>query len=205
MRFFELKNALQDYPVFSTRDIIKLDPRFHSQRLTEWQQRGYIRKLTRDFYTFTGWEMNEAALYYIANRIYAPSYISLEMALSYYNFIPEGVYGITSATTMKTKTFNTGIAEFIYRHLKVELMFGFKLMEYQNHFYKIADREKALLDFLYLNSHINSVSDFLEMRFNINELNASLDLEKVENYLSLYNSKLLHKRVKTLLGYLDDA
>ena len=40
----------------------------------------------------------------VANYIFAPSYISFETALAYYNMIPERVYLIKSATYKKNKT-----------------------------------------------------------------------------------------------------
>ena len=42
----------------------------------------------------------------VANKIYSPSYISLETALSYYGLIPESVYALTSVSTRKTISFN---------------------------------------------------------------------------------------------------
>lgn len=205
MQFYELKNALQNFPVFSTRDIAKVDPDFHSQRLSEWQRKDYIRKIAKDYYFFSDLALNENVLFLIANSIYKHSYISFEMALSYYHLIPEGVYGITSATTLKTKVFHTAIGDFMYRHLKPGLMFGFKLVAYQDHFYKIADMEKAVLDFLYLNPQLNSEDGFLELRLNNEELRDHLNEEKINDYLSLFNNKLLEKRVKILLRYLNNA
>src|SRR3990167_6547201 len=41
----------------------------------------------------------------IANRLYAPSYISFEYAMSRYGLIPESVYAVTSATSRITRTF----------------------------------------------------------------------------------------------------
>ncbi len=74
---------------------------------------------------FTDTPLNEETLFLIANKLYAPSYVSFEMALSYYGLIPEGVYAITSATSKKTATFQTPIGKFSYRTLKPQLFFGY--------------------------------------------------------------------------------
>lgn len=53
----------------------------------------------------------------LANHITGPSYVTAETVLSYYGLIPERVYSIVSATTKSSKTFQTSIGRFVYRHL----------------------------------------------------------------------------------------
>ena len=53
----------------------------------------------------------------LANHIYGPSYVSLESALSYWGFIPERVYEISSMSMQSTKTFKTPVGRFSYFHL----------------------------------------------------------------------------------------
>jgi len=103
MQFLELKKNLKDFMIFSKRDIEKMDQSFHNQRLSEWQKKGYIKMIRRGYYIFSDLEINESILFLIANKIYSPSYVSLEMAFSYYNLIPESVYSVTSVTTEKNK------------------------------------------------------------------------------------------------------
>lgn len=63
--------------------------------LTRWQKKGYLKKIRSGFYRLTNRPIKgEADLFFIANRIYTPSYISLQPALRWYNFIPEGVFTI---------------------------------------------------------------------------------------------------------------
>jgi predicted transcriptional regulator of viral defense system len=47
--------------------------------------------------------MDEMVLFMVANKIYEPSYVSLESALAYYKIIPETVLGVTSISSRKTK------------------------------------------------------------------------------------------------------
>ena len=128
MRYLELKEQLKDFLVFSLNDIRKIEPSFHRQRLNEWQDKGYIKKIVNEYYVFSDAEMSESALFAIANKIYEPSYVSLEMALSFYQLIPESVYGVTSVTSRKTYEFSTSMARFSYRKIKPELMFGYRLV-----------------------------------------------------------------------------
>src|SRR3989338_6477780 len=56
---------------------------------------GLFVKLRNNFYMLKD---SNPSHYFIANKLYQPSYISLESALSYYGIIPETVYCITSVT-----------------------------------------------------------------------------------------------------------
>jgi len=205
MQFLELKTQLKDFLVFSTRDIEKIDFNFHSQRLSEWQAKGYIKKITKEFYIFSELEINEQILFLIANKIYAPSYISLEIAFSYYNLIPESVYGITSVTSRKINNFKNDLGEFIYCYIKPELMFGYNLVECKNHYFRIAEIEKAILDYFYLNSHLETKNDFVGMRFNSEEFINKVDKKKLEQYLKEFNNKNLEKRFKNFLKFINYA
>ena len=89
MQYLDLKTQLKDFLVFSIKDIEKVDLSFHKQRLSEWQKKSYVKKIRQGFYIFADLEINEKTLFTIANRIYEPSYISLEMALSIYGLIPK--------------------------------------------------------------------------------------------------------------------
>lgn len=53
----------------------------------------------------------------IANRLYGPSYVSLEWALSFYGMIPERVHTITSMTLGRDKEYHTSIGDFVYHRL----------------------------------------------------------------------------------------
>ncbi|MCK4418271.1 hypothetical protein KAV79_00495, partial [Candidatus Aerophobetes bacterium] len=132
MQYVELKEALKDFTIFSLNDIKRIDRSFFRTRLNEWQGKEYIKKVIKGYYIFSDLELNENALFEIANKIYKPSYISFETALSFYHLIPESVYGITSASTRRTYKFKTQMAEFSYRTIKPELFFGYELVSFQD-------------------------------------------------------------------------
>lgn len=205
MQFFDLKAQLKGFLVFSIKDIEKIDPDFHKQRLSEWQKKGYIKKIHQGFYIFSDLPINEQVLFLIANNIYSPSYISLEMAFSLYNLIPEGVYEITSVTSQKTSKFTTATGNFTYKHIKPELMFGYELREYNGHHYLVAEIEKALLDYLYLNSRIKEEADFKGLRFNAAEFKARADMDKLKKYLEAFDSQALVYRTNKFITYLKNA
>ncbi len=204
MQYLELKTQLKDFLVFSINDIEKVDSSFHKQRLSEWQKKNYVKKICKGFYIFSDLAINEPTLFTIANRVYEPSYISLEMALSIYGIIPEAVYSITSATSQKTKNLQSPVGDFIYRHIQSDYMFGYELREHNGHRYQIAELEKAILDYLYLNSKINDDESFEGMRFNVSELKERLNIEKFNKYLEAFHNKSLIRRAKKFLTYINN-
>ena len=161
--------------------------------------------IRRGNYIFDDLKVNESVLFLIAQKIYAPSYVSLEMAFAYYNLIPEGVYAVTSVTSQKTNIFKSTMGEFIYSHVKPEFLFGYKLLEYQGHNYKIAEVEKALLDYFYLNRRFATDDDFSEMRFNAEEFIKIASKRKVMSYLKVFHNKKLEQRVKRFLEFIHYA
>jgi hypothetical protein len=50
----------------------------------------------------------------LAQRIHGPSYISLETALSYHGWIPEGVQAITNVALGRSRTFDTPVGLFSF-------------------------------------------------------------------------------------------
>jgi len=205
MQYVELKEQLKNFKIFNLNDIRKIEEDFDLRRLNEWQKKNYIKKIRQGFYIFSDLEIDEQALFIIANRIHEPSYISLEMALSFYGLIPEAVYGITSVTSQKTRTIKTPIGGFTYRHLKPELLFGYELRECDGHHYRMAETEKAVLDYLYFNSKIKDEESFMGARFNTDEFKKRVNMEKFNKYLAAFNNKALAKRVKKFLTYIEHA
>lgn len=203
MRFIDFKEKLKEFVLFSISDIRKHESDFDIRRLNEWAGKGYLKKIRRGFYAFSDIEMTEQTLFLIANAIYEPSYISLEMAFSLYSLIPEGVYGITSVTSRKTCVFATGVGNFIYRHVDPRLLFGYTFYGYGKHRYALAEMEKAVLDYIYLNPHMKNEKDFEGLRFNKDEFRTRFDMKKFQKYLEAFNSRALSKRVRAFMACLN--
>jgi predicted transcriptional regulator of viral defense system len=202
MKYIDFYESLKDFTLFTVNDIRQIDSRFYRSRLNEWQKKGYIRKLISGCYIFSNLTLNESVLFEIANRIYSPSYISFEMALAYYHLIPESVYEITSVSTRRTYRFQTDIAEFNYRTLKSELFFGYKLVQYNNKSFKIAGIEKAILDYFYINTHLENNDDFIDLRINRDSFYNQVNEERLNQYLDRFSKKALSKRVHAFLKFL---
>lgn len=204
MQFIDFQKQFSLYLVFSLLDIQKVYPDFSYRQLDRWEKKGYLIKIKKGYYSLSGNDNNKHFLYYVSNKIYSPSYISLEMALSYYNLIPEEVFQITSVSTKKTNNFNTSVGNFNYRHIKPSLYFGYKLLEFEERNILIAEPEKALLDYFYLNAQLRTADDFIEMRINNDEFIDQINLKKFNRYLGAFENKILVKRAKIFLNIIQN-
>ena len=205
MNYTEFQDYFFSNKLVNTQDIRLVFPEFDSRRLNEWKNKGYLTKVTNKNYIFSKIELNEEILMMIANRIYQPSYISMETALGYYGLIPEAVYQIISCTSKKSKKFDTELASFSYRSIKESYLFGYNLKKHNNMSYYIASPEKAILDFLYFNPHLRDEGDFEELRIN-QDLYFELTSEaKFEEYLSLMSNKRLFSRYKLFAEVIKNA
>lgn len=193
------------FPVYSVREIEKQFPGFDSRRLVEWQEKGYIKKLRNRYYYFSDQDVTDTFLFYTANQLYHPSYVSLESALSVHNIIPEGVFQITSCTTRKTNSFNTPAGDFSYRHLKPWLFFGYELQTWDDHRFAIAEPEKALIDYLYLHPEVKKPNDLESLRWNSFEIRDQVSMEKLTTYENYIGSPALSRRLELLKTFLDAA
>lgn len=108
---------------------------------------GLFVRLKRGLYALKSNFPDERTL---ANKLYEPSYLSFEYALSYYNMIPEAVYTITSATTKPTRNFNVLGKLFVYHTLKRQAFTGYTPEKIDDIVVFMADIDKTMVDYLYL-------------------------------------------------------
>ncbi|MEA3349256.1 MAG: hypothetical protein U9Q82_01400 [Chloroflexota bacterium] len=203
MRYREFETRVKDLPAFNLNDVRKFDPGFHRQQLSYWLAKNFIKTLAGGYYTLADQQVSEGYLFMLANKIYEPSYISLESALAHYQVIPESVLGVTSVSSRKTKQFESDWGRLSYRSIKPVYMFGYQVIELkENVKYKIARLEKAILDYLYLNVGINSKEDFEGLRWNRQQLGQLEDNPLFFKYLKFFGTQALESRVMQLMEYI---
>jgi len=205
MQYVQFRKFMGAFTVFSLADIRQADPLFHRRRLNEWQDKGYLKKIIKGYYIFADLSIDENVLFEIANRIYAPSYVSFEMALAYYGMIPESIYGVTSASTRKTMRFQTPLGEFSYRTIRPKLYFGFDYVPVSGKYCKIASPEKALFDYIYIHDELKGVDDFAQMRINRKVFIKKVNRRKLADYAAAYGKKSFNKRLTAFLEYITHA
>lgn len=160
-----------------------------SALLYRYKKRGFILQLKRGSYVFPDVLPPDV---YIANKLYSPSYVSLEFALSYHGIIPETVYEITSVTVKATRRFETLGKIFSYRKIKKAAYTGYGAERQGGVSFYIADAEKAFVDINYLRL-INRQKPI--SRFNKEKINP----EKALRYAKLFGNIKLISIIKSTL------
>lgn len=118
-------------------------------KLTQMIKTGEIIKVRRGLYVWP--HSGSWSLMTLANKIYGPSYISFEYALSYHQMIPERVEMITCASRAKNKSkaYITPVGRFYYSSIPATVYpYGIMRQEVADGPFLIATPEKALCDTL---------------------------------------------------------
>lgn len=171
MNFIKFKKLVKELPYFETKELrLILGSKFTPTMLVNlknWVNKGYLIMFRKGLYAISDIKETTDAMIF-ATKLYPPSYISMETALSFYGIIPEAVFTTTSVSTRKTKKFKTPVGNFSYQKVKKEAFGGFETKSKNGISYNLALPEKALVDFFYLNRNIfnGSHEQFQSYRFN---------------------------------------
>ena len=200
MDFLIFKERMYPMGCFNINQVLLWEKDFDRNNLTRWCRKGLLVKLKNLYYAFPEYRQVPDFSRYVANRIYAPSYISLHSALAFYGMIPEEVVQLTCVTTLKTARFENPFGVFHYQNLKTQHYFGYEIKTMQNgRGLLFATPEKALLDLLYLNPYYKTEQDMEELRLDEDFMQSEFNTERFSDYLSRFGSKALEKRVRLLL------
>ena len=111
--------------------------------LSRLSKNNAVKRICRGFYANP---FNLPTLEEISGQIYQPSYISVESALSFYGILSQIPQVLTCVTTQLPQTFHTGFGTIEYHQIKGQYFGGFV----EKGLYRLAEKEKALVDYLYL-------------------------------------------------------
>lgn len=185
---------------FNINQVLLWDKDFDRNNLTRWCGKNLLIKLRNQYYAFPEYKEMPDFSRYVANQIYAPSYISLQSALSFYGMIPEEVVQQTSVTTRKTARFENEFGTFHYQNVKTRLFFGYERKTMQNgRGLYFATPEKALLDLLYLNPFYKTDQDFEELRLDEYFMHTELNLSRLNEYIEIIASKTLEQKMRRII------
>lgn len=194
----EFKKKVIGFPIIPSADLLLFEGKRQAARnqLNRWLNKGLIIKLRRGLYVLNenDRKINPSGVY-LANQLYAPSYISLEYALGFYGLIPERVKSVTSVTAKKTARFTNILGVFTYQHIKAEALRGYEAVKDKNGFdFLIASPEKAIVDFLYFSlERVRSFDiDIFESSFRFQNTE-DLDGGKIIRMARLFKNKKLTK------------
>lgn len=182
--------------IFSVRDFIrifKVLPKTARAFLSFHSKRNSFKRLKKGVYIVSS---NPPSSFEIANYLQKPSYVSFETALSFYGVIPETVYTITSATTGLSKEFNLYGQNYRYNKIKKELFFGYEPARARNdRVILIADREKAVLDYIYLLSlRKQPINERIDL--------SKIDKQKLGRYVGYFKNKI--RKNKAFINFIEE-
>lgn len=167
---------------------------------------GEILNIRRGLYCLAPeYQKKPVSVYSLAQRVYGPSYLSMETALSHHGWIPEAVYACTCASFGNSKKFATPLGVFSYQRVPQQTFFhGVQRCsdEHGNVFF-MASPAKALVDYLYVHQlHWTGIAEPIgSLRIDEDEL-ACVTTAELEALLDNYRNG----RVKRFLtGWLREV
>lgn len=150
--------ALQNVPV-SNSVLGNLFPDISgkNQKVRELEKSGEIIRLKRGLYVvspdISGKPISPEL---IANRLYGPSYVSMQTALRYYGLIPEAVYVTRSLTVKHSRNFENAFGRFQYISCHPDYFsVGLAQISEEGYNFVMASPEKALCDVIVNTSGLN--------------------------------------------------
>lgn len=200
MNFLKFRDEMIELGCVSIDQIYAWDPGFNRNNLYRWVKEGRLIRLRNGFFSFPDYLNTPNFAHFLANRIYKPSYLSLQTALSFYGIIPETVVQLVSVSTLKTANFDNRFGQFNYQTIKPMLMFGYEVKELDGKWsVRMASMEKAIIDLLYLHPEYHSKEELLELRFDDFIMQEELNKEQLLNFTDRCKSGATESRVKLLL------
>ena len=135
----------------------------------------------------------------LAQRIYGPSYVSLETALSYHGWIPEAVYAITSTSLDRSREFSTPLGHFSFTHVPQRTFYTQVTRAEKGVSVLLAEPLKALADYVYVHKQewtsIRPVVESLRVDKGVLE---SVDTLMIDDLLANYPSRRVRRFVQGL-------
>lgn len=156
--------------------------------ILRYVKEGFIIKLKKGLYSLENYLPSELE---IANRVFGPSYVSLEYALMFYNVIPDTVYTITSVNTKSTREFVINNISYTYRKIKKNAFTSYLRKSIDGNVVLIAEAEKAFVDYLYF---VDLGQKVIYDRIDVGKLSKN----KLIDYAKLFQRKSLVKLVNKI-------
>lgn len=161
---------------------------------------GWLRRIKRGLYliidSLTARSQMDVSLLRIANALMSDSYISLSHALNYYQLFDQYNTTIVSITCTANKKYLFDNYIFRYANVKRDIYFGYTEKIINGKKIQLAETEKALIDYLYLDKSFGSASLVFEK---LKEHHRELDLIKLQKYATRCGFTMTRK-----IGFLLD-
>jgi len=142
----------------------------------------------------------------LAQRIYGPSYVSLETALSYHGWIPEGVYAVTSVSLDRSREYDTPVGHFSFTRVRQETFYAEveRVADDDGGSFLLAWPLKALADYVSVHKcDWDSARPVVESLRVDEALLADIGADALDQLLANYASRRVQRFLKGLRKDLD--
>jgi len=176
----------KNQPYFTKESFVQISREYDikDSTISSYLVRSVARKdiiqLKRGFYVTNDFYNNNkndiSYIFYLANVLRGPSYVSSWAALQYYNLTTEIINTVTSVSEKITRDYITKINTFSYHSINKKLFSDFILVKRKFEFF-IASPSKALFDLLYFKTNqlrgikLEEINNIIEdLRIDIDEM-----------------------------------
>jgi len=169
-------------------------------RIHRLTKAGWLKRIKRGLYlvieNLSSRFQNDNSLLIISNTLNRDSYVSLSYALNYYHMFDQYTKTVVSITTTDSKKYTFDDYVFKFTKIKESMYFGYSQKMESGKFVMIADAEKALIDYLYLDKSFASASLVFEK---LRDYGQILDFNKLQDYATKTDITIRRK-----IGFLLD-
>lgn len=144
-------------------------------------------------------------LFALAQKIYGPSYISLESALSHHGWIPEAVFSITSASAKRSREFKTPLGVFSFTRIPADpFLTAVDLHQADEGSFLMARPWRAIADYVYAYKKDWKGLHPLVENLRVDEEHfQSIDHRELEEIAKSFRSRRVHKFIKGVIKELS--
>lgn len=198
------KVILQFGRIVSSEDLMTVFEKEYSSasahnRIQTLNRAGWFLRIKKGLYlvidSLTSRSISDMSLLAVAQALNQDSYVSLDWALNYYQMFDQYSKNVISINNKISRTYIFGDNEYRFVKISKKYYFGFTQVRQDGKLINIATKEKALLDYLYLDNSYYAASLVFEK---LRDYKAEIDFEKLEEY-AMRSSISIQRKVGWLL------
>ena len=169
-------------------------------RISFLNKAGWLMRIKKGSYliidSITSRSFSDMSLIRISNSLQKESYVTLSAALNYYQMFDQYTKKITACSLKISKKYIFSGHIFKFSKISKKLYFGYKEKREAGQIICIADAEKALIDYLYLDKNIYSANLVYEK---IVKHHKDINIDRLQEYAKQSEIVTLQRKIGFLL------